>query len=44
MTERKNVKVDKETYERLREQKGEYETWNLVLNRLLDMAEECEDQ
>ena len=36
MTERKNIKIDVDTYERLREEKGQYETWNLALNRMLD--------
>jgi predicted CopG family antitoxin len=44
MSDRKNIKVDEETYNRLTEQKGEYETWNLVLNRLLDIAEEHDDR
>jgi predicted CopG family antitoxin len=43
MTDRKNLKIDEDTYERLRDEKGEYETWNLVLNRLLDLAEEADD-
>lgn len=42
MTERKNLKIDEETYERLSDEKGEYETWNLVLNRLLDLADESD--
>ena len=36
MTERKNVKIDVETYDRLREEKGQYETWDGALNRMLD--------
>ena len=36
MTERKNLKIDVETYERLREEKGRYETWDGALNRMLD--------
>ena len=36
MTERKNLKIDVETYERLREEKGQYETWDGALNRMLD--------
>ena len=35
MTERKNLKIDIEMYDRLREQKGEYETWNAFFDRLL---------
>ena len=36
MSERKNIKIDVETYERLREEKGQYETWDGALNRMLD--------
>jgi hypothetical protein len=36
MSERKNLKIDVETYERLREEKGQYETWDGALNRMLD--------
>jgi len=36
MSERKNLKIDSETYERLREEKGKYETWDGMLNRVLD--------
>ena len=36
MTERKNLKIDVKTYERLREEKGQYETWDGALNRILD--------
>ena len=36
MTERKNLKIDVETYERLREEKGQYETWDGALNRMMD--------
>jgi hypothetical protein len=36
MTERKNLKVDVDTYERLREEKGRHETWAGALNRMLD--------
>ena len=36
MTERKNLKIDVETYDRLREEKGQYETWDGALNRMLD--------
>lgn len=38
MTERKNLKIDVDTYERLREEKGKYENWKHLLNRLLDEA------
>ena len=40
MTERKNLKIDVETYERLREEKGQYETWDGALNRMLDEIDE----
>jgi len=33
---RKNLKIDEETYERLRERKGQYETWDGFFHRLLD--------
>jgi len=36
MTERKNLKVTVETYERLQESKQKYETWDGMLNRLVD--------
>jgi len=36
MSERKNLKIDVETYDRLREEKGQYETWDGALNRMLD--------
>ena len=36
MSDRKNIKIDADTYERHREEKGQYETWNLALNRMLD--------
>ena len=36
MSDRKNLKIQEETYERLRQQKGQYETWDGFLNRLLD--------
>ena len=35
MTERKNLKIDPEMYDRLREEKEQYETWNHLFNRLL---------
>lgn len=40
MTDRKNLKVDPETYERLRELKGEFETWDGCLNRIADAVEQ----
>jgi hypothetical protein len=43
MTERRNIKVDDKTFERYRDEKGEYETWNLALNRILDELEELRD-
>ena len=39
MTERKNLKIDVEMYERLREEKTQYETWNHLFDRLLEEAE-----
>ena len=36
MTKRKNLKINVEMYERLREEKGQYETWDGALNRMLD--------
>jgi hypothetical protein len=36
MSERKNLKLNETTYERLREEKGHYETWDGALNRMLD--------
>lgn len=35
MTERKNLKVAPETYELLREHKGEYETWDGFFHRVV---------
>jgi len=28
MSDRKNIKISKETYELLKEQKGQYQTWD----------------
>lgn len=39
MTNRKNLKITEETYDRLRDEKGKYETWDGCLNRLLDERE-----
>ena len=36
MTKRKNLKIAEDTYEALREEKGQYETWDGALNRMLD--------
>jgi len=36
MSDRKNLKISEETYENLRERKGKYETWDGMLNRLLE--------
>ena len=44
MTERKNLKLDQETFERLREEKGQYETWDGSINRVLDELEELRDE
>jgi hypothetical protein len=38
MTDRKNLKIDSEMYERLREAKTQYETWNAFFDRLLSEA------
>ena len=35
MSDRKNLKIDVEMYERLREEKRQYETWNAFFERLL---------
>jgi len=35
---RKNLKIDEETYERLRDAKGRFETWDGCLNRLAEQA------
>jgi len=40
MTERKNLKIAEDTYDKLRNAKGEYETWDGCLNRLLSEANE----
>ena len=36
MTDRKNLKIDEQTYDRLRALKGQYETWDGFLNRAAD--------
>jgi hypothetical protein len=36
---RKNLKIDVETYERLRDAKGQYETWDGCLNRLIEESQ-----
>jgi len=36
MSDRKNIKVDEEIYSQLREEKGQYETWNALFARLLE--------
>lgn len=40
MTERKNLKINVKTYDRLRDAKRRFETWDGMLNRVLDEAEE----
>jgi len=40
MTDRKNIKIDAEMYERLRDEKGGYETWNALFDRLLSEVED----
>ena len=37
--ERKNLKIDSEMYDRLREEKTQYETWNHLFDRLLREAD-----
>lgn len=36
MTDKHSIKVDDETWDRLKDAKGKYETWNQTLQRLLD--------
>jgi len=36
MSDRKNLKIDESTYERLADRKRKFETWDGFLNRLLD--------
>jgi hypothetical protein len=36
---RKNLKISPETFERLEDEKGQYETWDGCLNRILDETE-----
>lgn len=36
MTDRKNLKISPETYDLLREEKGQYETWDGFFNRLVE--------
>lgn len=33
---RKNLKISEETYDLLREEKGDYETWDGMFHRLVD--------
>ena len=40
MTDRKNLKIDAAMYERLREEKTQYETWNAFFDRLLSEVED----
>ena len=42
MTNRKNIKVSEETFERLKEEKGKYDTWDGFLNGLIDVVD-CDD-
>lgn len=35
MSDRKNLKIDPEMYDRLKDEKREYETWNALFDRLL---------
>jgi hypothetical protein len=36
MTDRKNLKIEQETYDLLREEKGQYETWDGFFHRLVE--------
>lgn len=36
MSEKKNLKISKETYELLTDEKGEYETWDGMFHRVFD--------
>ena len=36
MSNRKNLKIDPEMYDRLKEEKTQYETWNHLFDRLLN--------
>jgi len=35
MTDRKNLKISEDTYDKLREEKRDMETWDSMLRRLL---------
>lgn len=43
MSDRKNIKLNESTFTRLKEEKGEYETWDGSLNRVLDELERLRD-
>lgn len=43
MADRKNLKINPETYERLREEKDQFETWDGLLNRLVDESQSQTD-
>jgi hypothetical protein len=36
MSDRKNIKVPAETYEKLKDEKGQYETWPVFFDRVLE--------
>jgi len=36
MRDRKNIKISEETYEMLKDKKGEYETWDGFFHRVFD--------
>lgn len=40
MSDRKNLKISETTYERLREEKEQFETWDGMLNRLIDQQDD----
>jgi len=43
MTDRKNIKIAAQTYERARDLKGEWETWDGFLQRAFDELEADDD-
>jgi len=36
MTNRKNLKISEESYELLKDEKGQYETWDGMIHRVFD--------
>jgi len=39
MSDRKNIKIDAEMYDRLDKEKRKYETWNAFFDRVLEEAQ-----